>query len=200
MIYTIEAGDEPRDRGARRSSSARTRGGSRSRREAAEQFDRELRAALAGTVWHTGCTNWYVDENGNDPNQSGCQIRSAPAATSAAPRSARRAGDRGSEPAIRHARRSGSSISIGRVSDVAAAATTAPSPRSAIRPRVGRRGTRPTPLLRRTEVRLAHAAEHDRSRDDLRRDDDDARRDQCEADGVADPTPVPPSVSAARDG
>jgi cation diffusion facilitator CzcD-associated flavoprotein CzcO len=39
------------------------------RREAAEEFDRELRAALAGTVWHTGCTNWYVDENGNDPNQ-----------------------------------------------------------------------------------------------------------------------------------
>jgi cation diffusion facilitator CzcD-associated flavoprotein CzcO len=21
------------------------------------------------TVWHTGCTNWYVDERGNDPNQ-----------------------------------------------------------------------------------------------------------------------------------
>ena len=39
------------------------------RREAAEAFDRELRAALAGTVWHTGCTNWYVDEHGNDPNQ-----------------------------------------------------------------------------------------------------------------------------------
>ena len=39
------------------------------RRPAAEEFDRELRAALAGTVWHTGCTNWYVDENGNDPNQ-----------------------------------------------------------------------------------------------------------------------------------
>jgi cation diffusion facilitator CzcD-associated flavoprotein CzcO len=39
------------------------------RREAAEAFDRELRAALAGTVWHSGCTNWYVDENGNDPNQ-----------------------------------------------------------------------------------------------------------------------------------
>jgi cation diffusion facilitator CzcD-associated flavoprotein CzcO len=35
----------------------------------AEQFDRELRAALAGTVWHTGCTNWYVDEDGNDPSQ-----------------------------------------------------------------------------------------------------------------------------------
>lgn len=38
------------------------------RREAAESFDRELRAALAGTVWHSGCTNWYVDENGNDPS------------------------------------------------------------------------------------------------------------------------------------
>jgi cation diffusion facilitator CzcD-associated flavoprotein CzcO len=39
------------------------------RREAAGRFDRELRAALAGTVWHTGCTSWYVDENGNDPSQ-----------------------------------------------------------------------------------------------------------------------------------
>jgi cation diffusion facilitator CzcD-associated flavoprotein CzcO len=39
------------------------------RREAAEAFDRELRGALAGTVWHSGCTSWYVDENGNDPNQ-----------------------------------------------------------------------------------------------------------------------------------
>jgi hypothetical protein len=39
------------------------------RPEAADAFDRELRTALAGTVWHTGCTNWYVDENGNDPNQ-----------------------------------------------------------------------------------------------------------------------------------
>lgn len=39
------------------------------RREAAERFDAELRAALEGTVWHTGCTNWYVDEQGNDPNQ-----------------------------------------------------------------------------------------------------------------------------------
>ncbi len=38
-------------------------------RQAAEQFDRELRAALAGTVWHSGCTNWYVDEHGHDPNQ-----------------------------------------------------------------------------------------------------------------------------------
>ncbi len=38
------------------------------RRDAAEEFDRELRAALDNTVWHTGCTSWYVDENGNDPN------------------------------------------------------------------------------------------------------------------------------------
>jgi cation diffusion facilitator CzcD-associated flavoprotein CzcO len=39
------------------------------RPQVAEAFDRELRAALAGTVWHTGCTSWYVDENGNDPSQ-----------------------------------------------------------------------------------------------------------------------------------
>jgi hypothetical protein len=39
------------------------------KRSAAEQFDRELRAALAGTVWHTGCESWYIDENGNDPSQ-----------------------------------------------------------------------------------------------------------------------------------
>jgi cation diffusion facilitator CzcD-associated flavoprotein CzcO len=38
------------------------------RPEAAEDFDRELHAALGKTVWHSGCTNWYVDENGNDPS------------------------------------------------------------------------------------------------------------------------------------
>lgn len=38
------------------------------RPEAAAEFDRELRSALAKTVWHSGCTNWYVDENGNDPS------------------------------------------------------------------------------------------------------------------------------------
>jgi hypothetical protein len=38
-------------------------------REAASAFDSELRTALAGTVWHSGCTNWYVDEHGNDPSQ-----------------------------------------------------------------------------------------------------------------------------------
>jgi len=52
------------------------------RRRALEQFDRELRSALHQTVWHTGCTNWYVDENGNDPNQwpwlwSTCRRRTA---------------------------------------------------------------------------------------------------------------------------
>jgi cation diffusion facilitator CzcD-associated flavoprotein CzcO len=35
----------------------------------AQAFDRELRAALATSVWHTGCTSWYVDSDGNDPNQ-----------------------------------------------------------------------------------------------------------------------------------
>jgi cation diffusion facilitator CzcD-associated flavoprotein CzcO len=39
------------------------------RRDRADAFNRELRRALAGTVWHTGCTNWYVDEHGNDPSQ-----------------------------------------------------------------------------------------------------------------------------------
>ena len=39
------------------------------RKEAAERFDAELREALAGTVWHTGCSSWYVDEQGNDPSQ-----------------------------------------------------------------------------------------------------------------------------------
>ncbi len=39
------------------------------RPDAAETFDRELRAALAKTVWHSGCSNWYVDENGADPSQ-----------------------------------------------------------------------------------------------------------------------------------
>jgi cation diffusion facilitator CzcD-associated flavoprotein CzcO len=68
VIFTIEAGmahviaalDELTRSGA---------GAIEVRREAAERFDRELRAALEATVWHTGCTNWYRDERGNDPNQ-----------------------------------------------------------------------------------------------------------------------------------
>jgi cation diffusion facilitator CzcD-associated flavoprotein CzcO len=39
------------------------------RRERTDAFNRELRTALAGTVWHAGCTNWYVDADGNDPSQ-----------------------------------------------------------------------------------------------------------------------------------
>jgi cation diffusion facilitator CzcD-associated flavoprotein CzcO len=68
VIYTIEAGiahaiaalDQLRRSDAREIDVNRAK---------ALEFDRELRAALAGTVWHTGCTNWYIDENGNDPNQ-----------------------------------------------------------------------------------------------------------------------------------
>ena len=68
VIYTIEAGmthviealRELDRRGARRVEVERS---------AADAFDAELRSALAGTVWHSGCTNWYVDEDGNDPSQ-----------------------------------------------------------------------------------------------------------------------------------
>lgn len=38
------------------------------RASAAEAFDRECQAALAGTVWATGCASWYVDANGENPN------------------------------------------------------------------------------------------------------------------------------------
>ena len=69
VIYTIEAGDGATCSRRSRRSSARPARRIEVRREAADAFDRELRAALAETVWHTGCTNWYVDENGNDPNQ-----------------------------------------------------------------------------------------------------------------------------------
>jgi cation diffusion facilitator CzcD-associated flavoprotein CzcO len=68
VIYTIEAGVNHVLAALRDLDQA---GASRIevRREAAERFDCELRAALEGTVWHSGCTNWYVDENGNDPSQ-----------------------------------------------------------------------------------------------------------------------------------
>jgi len=68
VIYTIEAGVRhllaALDELARADASR-----IEVRRPVAEAYDRELRDALASTVWHTGCTNWYVDENGNDPNQ-----------------------------------------------------------------------------------------------------------------------------------
>src|SRR6478609_3711754 len=68
VIYTIEANVNHVVAALRELERARARrievGAAR-----AEAFDRELRAALATSVWHTGCTSWYVDENGNDPNQ-----------------------------------------------------------------------------------------------------------------------------------
>jgi cation diffusion facilitator CzcD-associated flavoprotein CzcO len=68
VIYTIEAGmgHVLAALGELERAQART---IEVNRAAADAFDRELREALAGTVWHSGCTNWYVDENGNDPNQ-----------------------------------------------------------------------------------------------------------------------------------
>jgi cation diffusion facilitator CzcD-associated flavoprotein CzcO len=35
-------------------------------RGAAETFDGELRSALVGTVWQSGCASYYLDENGNN--------------------------------------------------------------------------------------------------------------------------------------
>jgi cation diffusion facilitator CzcD-associated flavoprotein CzcO len=68
VIYTIEAGVNHVIAALRELERAQAR---RIELNAAraQEFDRELRAALANTVWHTGCTSWYVDENGNDPNQ-----------------------------------------------------------------------------------------------------------------------------------
>lgn len=68
VIYTIEAGVQHVIEATRELERNRART-IEVRRDAAERFDRELRAALSTTVWHTGCTNWYIDENGNDPNQ-----------------------------------------------------------------------------------------------------------------------------------
>lgn len=68
VIYTIEAGIQH----VIAAVSEMERAGARTvevRPEAAEGFDRELRRRLAGTVWHSGCTNWYLDAHGNDPNQ-----------------------------------------------------------------------------------------------------------------------------------
>jgi cation diffusion facilitator CzcD-associated flavoprotein CzcO len=67
MIYMIEAGMghvitalEELERAAARRIEIN--------REAAQAFDRELRSALAGTVWHSGCASFYLDENGNNPS------------------------------------------------------------------------------------------------------------------------------------
>jgi cation diffusion facilitator CzcD-associated flavoprotein CzcO len=68
VIYTIEAGVTHVIAALRELERTRARS-IEVTRGAADAFDRELRAALTGTVWHSGCTNWYVDEHGNDPNQ-----------------------------------------------------------------------------------------------------------------------------------
>lgn len=68
VIYTIEAGIGHVLAALREMERARA-DRIEVRREAAERFNRELRTALSKTVWHSGCTSWYVDENGNDPSQ-----------------------------------------------------------------------------------------------------------------------------------
>ncbi|MBN1529195.1 MAG: NAD(P)/FAD-dependent oxidoreductase [Thermoleophilaceae bacterium] len=68
VIYAIEAAAQHVIAGLRELERSRART-IEVRRAAADGFDRELRDALAGTVWHSGCANWYVDENGADPNQ-----------------------------------------------------------------------------------------------------------------------------------
>ena len=68
VIYTIEAGVQ-HVIAALRSMQMAAAATIEVEPAAAEEFEDELRAALAGTVWHTGCTSWYIDENGHDPNQ-----------------------------------------------------------------------------------------------------------------------------------
>ena len=36
------------------------------RREVQRAFDSEMQSRLSTSVWQTGCSNWYVDENGRD--------------------------------------------------------------------------------------------------------------------------------------
>jgi cation diffusion facilitator CzcD-associated flavoprotein CzcO len=68
VIYTIEA-NAAHVVAALQAMEQRSRARIEVRPEVAEAFDRELRTALRETVWHSGCTSWYVDENGNDPSQ-----------------------------------------------------------------------------------------------------------------------------------
>jgi cation diffusion facilitator CzcD-associated flavoprotein CzcO len=68
VIYTIEAGVSHVIAALRELERTRARA-IELRPQAAAEFDHQLRDALRDTVWHTGCTNWYVDARGNDPNQ-----------------------------------------------------------------------------------------------------------------------------------
>jgi cation diffusion facilitator CzcD-associated flavoprotein CzcO/acetyl esterase/lipase len=38
------------------------------RPDVAEAFDREMQERLSTSVWQTGCSNWYIDENGRNSN------------------------------------------------------------------------------------------------------------------------------------
>jgi cation diffusion facilitator CzcD-associated flavoprotein CzcO len=68
VIYTIECAMRHVIVALRRLAEANA-GTIELRPEPAAAFDRELREALANTVWQTGCTSWYVDEHGNNPSQ-----------------------------------------------------------------------------------------------------------------------------------
>jgi cation diffusion facilitator CzcD-associated flavoprotein CzcO len=47
----------------------RSRGGWLSvRPDVQASFDREIQQRLSTSVWQTGCSNWYVDENGRNTN------------------------------------------------------------------------------------------------------------------------------------
>ena len=68
VVYTIECGMGHVLAALRELDRARRgpdRGQPRGRRELRP---RAARAPWPKTVWHSGCTNWYVDENGNDPS------------------------------------------------------------------------------------------------------------------------------------
>jgi cation diffusion facilitator CzcD-associated flavoprotein CzcO len=68
VIYTIEAGVRHVIAALNTLTGAQARR-IEVRRDAHDAFARRLHDALEQTVWHTGCTSWYVDERGNDPNQ-----------------------------------------------------------------------------------------------------------------------------------
>jgi len=35
------------------------------KRDASRRFNEQIREALPGTVWATGCSSWYIDRHGN---------------------------------------------------------------------------------------------------------------------------------------
>ena len=78
VIYTIEAGVGARDRGAAASSSARHARRIEVRAGAGGAVRPRTARGAADTVWHTGCTSWYVDENGNDPEPVAVAVEHLP--------------------------------------------------------------------------------------------------------------------------